>query len=154
MAQYNVREIDDLLKIDFGHLVVESKKDGFRFLERLVKDYENGVNIFSEPGEVLCGVFNGEGLFIAIGGLNIDPYTSEEKIGRLRRFYVAKDYRRAGVGRFLLDYIVVHAKRHFDTLVLHTDTEQADKFYRSYGFLRSNGFQNSTHHIDLVMKEG
>ena len=31
-------------------------------------------------------------------GLNEDPYTENNKIGRLRRFYISKDYRRIGLG--------------------------------------------------------
>lgn len=34
--------------------------------------------------------FQGEKL-IGIGGLNEDPYTINNKIGRIRRFYIAKN---------------------------------------------------------------
>nr|WP_235190072.1 GNAT family N-acetyltransferase [Bacillus gaemokensis] len=39
---------------------------------------------------------------MALGGLNIDPFSSEQEIGRLRRFYVSRDYRRKGIGKLLL----------------------------------------------------
>ena len=45
-----------------------------------------------------------------IGGLNEDPYTENNKIGRVRRFYIAKEYRRKGVGRLLLLRILSDAK--------------------------------------------
>ena len=47
---------------------------------------------------------------IGIGGLNEDPYTENNKIGRVRRFYIAKEYRRKGVGRLLLLRILSDAK--------------------------------------------
>ncbi|WP_412762903.1 GNAT family N-acetyltransferase [Priestia megaterium] len=37
-----------------------------------------------------------------MGGINKDPFSNEGEIGRLRRFYVSKDYRRNGLGRRLL----------------------------------------------------
>jgi GNAT superfamily N-acetyltransferase len=43
---------------------------------------------------------------IAIGGLNHDPYhDAQEKIGRLCRFYIHPQYRRKGIGAYLLEYI-------------------------------------------------
>ncbi|MGA5691643.1 GNAT family N-acetyltransferase [Cytobacillus pseudoceanisediminis] len=97
------------------------------FLERLVNDYENGTNNFNKPGESLYGLYNKEGVLIAIGGLNIDPFSNDEKVGRLRRFYVSKDYRRNGLGRLLLTQIINDAKHFYKVLVLHTDTDQGDK---------------------------
>jgi GNAT superfamily N-acetyltransferase len=35
---------------------------------------------------------------IAIGGLNHEPYSDDKYTGRLRRFYVKKEYRRKGIG--------------------------------------------------------
>jgi hypothetical protein len=88
MKEFEVKQIINLFCVDLTHLVKESKEEGFRFLERLVSDYKNGTNNFNKPGEFLYGMFNKEGVLIAIGGLNIDPYSNEQRIGRLRRFYV------------------------------------------------------------------
>lgn len=149
MKEFQVQKIKNLLSIDFIPLLTESKNEGFRFLERLVTDYKNGTNNFSQPGESLYGVFNKEGLLVAIGGLNIDPFSNIGKIGRLRRFYVCKDYRRHGIGGLLLNTIIHDAKKYYKTLVLHTDTEQAENFYVSFGFIRGDRFTNSTHYLDL-----
>ncbi|MCK0471888.1 GNAT family N-acetyltransferase [Halalkalibacter sp. APA_J-10(15)] len=130
-------------------LVKQSKQDGFRFLERLINDYENGSNTFNDFGEVLFGVFNEEDVLVAIGGLNKDPYSNEKSIGRLRRFYVSKEYRRNGVGSLLVKKMIDEAKRYYNILVLHTDTEQADKFYTSLGFLKENLYPNSSHYMEL-----
>ena len=149
MGKFEVRQIINLRSLDLTDLVKESKENGFRFLERLVNDYENGTNNFNKPGESLYGVFNKEGQLIAIGGLNIDPYSGEQQIGRLRRFYVSRHYRRKGFGKLLLNKIIYDAKNHYKVLVLNTDTEQANKFYTSLGFSEEI-YPNTTHHLKLI----
>lgn len=149
METFKVEQIKNLSSVNLIYLVKESKNEGFLFLERLVNDYKDGTNKFNRYGEFLYGVFTIEGSIVAIGGLNIDPFSNMEQIGRLRRFYVSKDYRRKGIGELLLDTIISDAKKHYKTLVLHTDTEQADKFYTSYGFSKENRFPNSTHYLEL-----
>jgi ribosomal protein S18 acetylase RimI-like enzyme len=149
MNQFEVKRLNNLSHNNITHLVEESKNNGFRFLQRLVEEYKNGSNTFKKPGEALFGVFNKDGKLIAIGGLNVDPFSKDHRIGRVRRFHVSIDYRRVGLGSLLLDKIITHAKNHFDILVLHTDTEQADKFYTAYGFSKTNNYPNSTHLLDL-----
>ncbi|MFC4323236.1 GNAT family N-acetyltransferase [Litchfieldia salsa] len=149
MEKYEVKQIDNLLNLNLDSLIKESKKDGFRFIERLVVDYTNGNNTFSHSGEGLFGVFSEDGVLVAIGGLNRDPFSNEQSIGRLRRFYVSKNYRRKGIGILLVTKIIDEAKRYYKTLVLHTDTEQADKFYISLGFSKDNLYPNSSHFMEL-----
>lgn len=90
-------------------------------------------------------MFNKAGLLVAIGGLNKDPFSNKEYIGRLRRFYVSKEYRRNGIGSFLVKKIIDEAKRYYKILMLHTDTEQTDKFNSSIGFTNGNLYPNSSH---------
>jgi GNAT superfamily N-acetyltransferase len=149
MVKYEVKQIYNLLNFDLDWIVKESKEDGFRFVERLVNDYKNGSNTFNHSGEGLFGVFTEDNVLVAIGGLNKDPYSNEQDIGRLRRFYVSKEYRRNGIGKLLVKKIIDEAKRDYKILVLHTDTEQADKFYTSLGFSRGNLYQNSSHFMEL-----
>ncbi|WP_419893826.1 GNAT family N-acetyltransferase [Oceanobacillus kimchii] len=150
MGKYEVKKIYNLLEFELDTLVKESKQDGFRFLERLVNDYEAGSNAFNNFGEGLFAVFNEEGVIIAIGGLNKDPYSNEKSIGRLRRFYVSKEYRRKGVGSLLVNKIIDEAKKYYEILVLHTDTGQADKFYTSLGFSKENLYPNSSHYMAFI----
>ena len=149
MEQFELKKIKNLLDVNLTDLVTESKKEGFRFLERLINDYKIGTNNFSKSGEFLYGVFNKEGLLIAIGGINEDPFSTNEQIGRLRRFYVSKDYRRKGVGRSLVTRILKDASKHYEIIVLYTDTEHADMFYSSLGFIKDNSFSKSTHSLKL-----
>lgn len=149
MEKYEVKHISNLLNFNLDRLVKQSKDEGFRFIERLINDYKNGSNTFNHFGEGLYGVFNKEGVLVAIGGLNKDPFSNEQYIGRLRRFYVSKEYRRNGIGSLLVKRIVDEAKRYYKILVLHTDTEQAEKFYSSIGFSKGNLYLNSTHFMEL-----
>ncbi|SFB11729.1 MULTISPECIES: GNAT family N-acetyltransferase [unclassified Bacillus (in: firmicutes)] len=147
---FEVKRIENLLDVDLSHLVKESQEAGFRMLGRLVDDYEKGENTFNQKGEALYGVYNEQGSLIAIGGLNIDPFSNNHKIGRLRRFYVATDYRRSGIGTLLLNTIVSEAKQHYEILVLNTKTEEADRFYNVFGFHRCSIHPNVTH--ELILK--
>lgn len=147
MEKFKVNRIQTLITAELFQLVLESKQDGFRFLERLVKEYENGTNTFTKLGESLYGFYTEQGVLIAVGGLNVDPFSNDQNVGRLRRFYVAKEYRRSGVGTLLLNEIISDAKNYFDIIVLHTDTEQAAKFYSAFGFKGNCTFPGSTHYL-------
>lgn len=149
MGKYEVKQINNLLNFDLENLVKQSKEEGFRFVERLVNDYKNGSNTFNHFGEGIFGVFNEDSVLVAIGGLNKDPFSNEQYIGRLRRFYVSKEYRRNGIGSLLVKRIIYEAKRYYKILVLLTDTEQADKFYTSIGFSKGNLYSNSSHFMEL-----
>ena len=149
MEKYVVKHINNLLNFDLDNLVKQSKKEGFRFVERLINDYKNGSNTFNHFGESLFGVFNEEGVLVAIGGLNKDLFSNGQYIGRLRRFYVDKEYRRNGIGSLLVKKIIEEAKRYYKILVLHTDTEQADKFYSSIGFTKGNLYPKSSHFMEF-----
>ncbi|RFB11421.1 GNAT family N-acetyltransferase [Bacillus sp. HNG] len=149
MGKYEVKQINNLLNYDVDSLVKQSKEESYRFVERLINDYKNGSNTFDHYGEGLFGMFNEEGVLVAIGGLNKDPFLNEQYIGRLRRFYVSKECRRSGIGSLLVKRIIDEAKRYYKILVLHTDTEQADKFYCAIGFTKGNLYPNSSHYMEL-----
>ncbi|MDN4525146.1 GNAT family N-acetyltransferase [Fictibacillus fluitans] len=149
MEQFTVKQIDSLNELNITDLVEESKKEGFRFLEWLVRDYIEGKNAFDKPGESLWGIIDPGGQCVAIGGLNQDPFANDPSIGRIRRFYVAHDYRRIGIGTLLLKSIVKEAHKHFHTLVLHTDTVRGDHFYTSYGFVQETRYPHSIHWLRL-----
>lgn len=142
MEKYVVKQINNLIK--------QSKEDGFHFVERLINEFKSGRNTFNYVGEGLFGVFNEKGVLVAIGGLNKDPFSNEHYIGRLRRFYVDKAYRRNGIGSLLVKRIIDEAKAYYKILVLHTDTEQADKFYTSIGFTKSNLYPHAGHFMEFL----
>lgn len=118
---------------DLAPLVEESERDGFGFLVRLRREFQDGGNRFDAPGEALLGCWNGPEL-VGVGGLNRDPYSPEPRVGRLRHLYVGAAHRRCGVGRMLVAALVEAARPHFDVLRLRTDTEAAARFYEALGF--------------------
>ncbi|CAM3973406.1 GNAT family N-acetyltransferase [Bacillus luti] len=123
MKDIYIQQIEDLMIYEYDYLVQESKDEGFNFLLKLINEYENEINTFNKTVECLYGIFQGEKL-IGIGGLNVDPYTENNKIGRLRRFYISKDYRRTGLGNLLLNRLLSHTEKYFQIVVLHTDTKR------------------------------
>ncbi|EEM89169.1 MULTISPECIES: GNAT family N-acetyltransferase [Bacillus cereus group] len=145
MKDIHIQQIEDLMIYEHEYLVQESKDEGFYFLIKLISEYENKINTFNKTGECLYGIFHGEKL-IGIGGLNEDPYTENNKIGRLRRFYITKDYRRIGLGNLLLKRLLYHAEKYFKVVVLHTDTKQGDAFYIANGFVKGELCKGSSHY--------
>lgn len=145
LKDMHIQQIENLMKYEFKYLVQESKEEGFKFLKKLINEYENELNTFNKSGECLYGIFQGEKL-IGIGGLNVDPYTENNKIGRLRRFYIAKDYRRIGLGKLLLNKLLSHAEKYFKVVVLHTDTKQGDVFYTANGFVKREVYEGTSHY--------
>ena len=121
--------------------------EGFRFLTRLISEWENGTLRFDKPGECLLGVFRHD-LLIAIGGVSRDPYSNPDT-GRLRRVYVAPSMRRHNVGKALVQRLLEHAAAHFQQVHLTTDTPEAAAFYLRCGFHQiTNG--TATHAKSLV----
>ena len=122
----------------------DSEREGFRFLARLREEWLSGANRFSTAGEALFGIYE-EGQLIAVGGINRES----SDCGRLRRFYVKKSERRKGVGRFLAQHILRCAAQNYGRVILRTDSEEADRFYVSLGFVRFPFGGGPTHAIDL-----
>lgn len=135
LKDIHIQQIENLMEYEFSHLVQDSEEEGFNFLIRLINGYKNKVNVFNKTGECLYGIFQGD-MLIGVGGLNEDPYTKDNKIGRLRRFYISRDYRRLGLGNLLLNQLLCHAEKYFEVIVLHTDTKQGDVFYTANGFVK------------------
>jgi N-acetylglutamate synthase-like GNAT family acetyltransferase len=142
---YSVERVEDLNSLDITRLVQESEKEGYRFVTRLVNEFEDGTNTFNKPGEILCCVKNEEGSVVAIGGINQSPFSQEHDVGRLRRFYVLNVVRREGVGTLLLQSIIEHAKHHFKEITVRTDSAKADAFYRACGFTFDDSASETTH---------
>ncbi|MCM3766744.1 GNAT family N-acetyltransferase [Neobacillus niacini] len=148
MQQYEVTQVKDLQQMDLTHLQEESREEGFRFLDRLEADYHNGTNTFDGIGEALFAVVSKEGKVLAVGGINIDPFSDDQTIGRIRRFYVSTKHRRSGIGKLLLDTLKSHASCHFKLLVLNSSS-QAEKFYQTCGFTKTEQFTRVTHILNL-----
>ncbi|WP_175907277.1 GNAT family N-acetyltransferase [Burkholderia seminalis] len=111
----------------------EASKQGVNFLGRLIDEWHTGSNRFDKPGECLL-MASVAGNMVAIGGLNVDPYKSIGDTARLRRLYVASNFRRRGVGEALVCALLKEASGTFRAVRLSTDTEAAAAFYVRLGF--------------------
>ena len=129
-------------------LQAEALQEGILFIERLWKEWENGENRFSAPGEKLFGCMD-QATLVAIGGLNQDPFDGRRGIGRIRRVYVRPAWRNQGIGQALVHTLVENARTSFTALHLRTDNPAAARLYERIGFTRSSLALNSTHVLDF-----
>lgn len=135
----------------FSQLLSDSLEQNFGALEALFQNFESGKNTFNRRGEALFAAFIGNTV-VGIGGLNVDPYANDPKIGRIRHLYVLIDYHKGGVGRALVSAIEQCALEHFDSLQLFTNSPDADAFYRSLGY-QLGGEGKSSHFKDIGQTE-
>jgi len=124
--------LERLTATTFRPLREASVAEGFHFLERLELEWRTGENRFQKPDELLLGWWR-FGQLAAIGGVN--------RVGdgrfRLRRFYVMPAWRRQGVGRMMLAFLIQQvAGRGGGQIELRTDTDGGAAFYESMGFSR------------------
>jgi GNAT superfamily N-acetyltransferase len=146
---FDLKCIEQLDLTELQPLLVESRTQGFKFLDTLVDEYASGVNRFALPGEGLFGLYNATEL-LAIGGLNLDPFLHDPLVGRVRHLYVVADWRRQGLGRALMEEIIHTARSHFRLLTLRTFSEPAARFYLALGFATTPPIPNATHHLQVT----
>jgi len=131
-------------------LLAASTGEGFRFVERLAREWQEGKARFDRPGELLLAAYHGASI-VAIGGLTADPYTEEPALGRLRHLYVRPDARRRGIGRRLVQALELAAQQTYRALVLRTDTEAAARFYEALGYMPLPVGGTATHRRELAI---
>jgi GNAT superfamily N-acetyltransferase len=136
---------------EISQLVEESTDEGFRHSKRLVDEYQNGTNRFDKQGEALFIAYTGNQI-IGVSGLNQDPYSDGDGIGRVRRLYVSRAFRRFGVGRLLMVAVVEEARKHYTKLVLFTNNPVADSFYCSIGFTVETDKEHNSHYLGFAGK--
>lgn len=125
-------------------LMGEAEEEGFGFIRRLQDDWDSGTNRFDALGEDLLGAWRG-GRFVAVGGLNVDPFADDPRVARLRHLFVRVDERRQGVGRRIVNRLLAAAAGRFDVVRLRTDSEAAARLYEKIGFVRTD--ESPTTHV-------
>lgn len=131
-------------------LQLEARLERFTFVDRLVDDWAGELNRFDQAGETLCGGM-AEGVIVAVGGLNRDPFAAPLRIGRIRRVYVRHAWRRHGIGAALVGALVEKARQSFDCVRLRTDSSAAAHFYERIGFTTFSD-ADATHSLDFEME--
>jgi GNAT superfamily N-acetyltransferase len=139
-----IARTDDLPLDRFADLLAESEASGYGFLRRVVDEWQSGANRFGRPGEALL-IAEMDGQWVGVCGLSIDPYLDDPRVGRVRNVYVLARYRRAGIGRRLVEEAIVRARGRFDRLRLRGEEEGPARLYESLGFRPSQGFPDHTH---------
>ena len=128
-------------------LLAESEQQGFRFVRRLVEEWESGANRFDGPGEALFVARVGNDV-VGVCGLNVDPHADDPKIGRVRHLYVLVPHRRSGVGEQLVADVLEAARGRFERLHLRTTNAIAARLYERLGFRRTAA-RDHTHVLDV-----
>ena len=140
--------VNELSRDRLSVLLTESEASGYRFLPRLIEEWERGVNRFSRPGEALFAAESG-GQIVGVCGLNVDPYLDDPRVGRVRNVYVLAACRGRGIGRRLVERAVAAARGHFDRLRLRGEEAGPARLYESIGFRPCAGIPNCTHILEL-----
>jgi len=121
----------------------EALDEGYKFIQRLLEEWSSGENRFDAPGEILCGCMD-QGVLVAVGGLNRDPYAALSDVGRIRRVYVRHAWRNKGIGEALVTTLVENARRSFRCVRLRADNCRAAQLYERIGF-SPNPDSSATH---------
>jgi GNAT superfamily N-acetyltransferase len=111
----------------------EANAEGYDFVQTLVEQWASAENRFEAPGEILCGHLD-QGLLVAVGGLNRDPFAGRPDVGRIRRVYVRPAWRNKGVGRALVIRLIERARTHFRCVRLRAENAEAARLYERIGF--------------------
>lgn len=128
-------------------LQAEARREGYNFLETLVSEWLTGENRFDARGEILCGHVE-QGLLVAVGGLNCDPFLDDPTVGRIRRLYVRAAWRNLGIGGALLDMLLSVARQHFSRVRLRAENARAARLYERKGFVPVSS-DSATHILDF-----
>ena len=133
--------------IQFEALSTEAELEGFHMVTRLISEWCSGTHRYESEAEPLISV-SFQGRIVAVGGITLQT----EGVGRVRRVYVSREFRRKGVGRLLVEELVRLGKPHYSLLVLNTESDQASHFYERLGFSRLKGENpyGATHSIRLT----
>jgi GNAT superfamily N-acetyltransferase len=131
-----------------SQLAAEAMADGHRMVARLIDEWITGENRFDKPGEQSY-LATLDGIVCGVCGLNIDPFAGNEKIGRVRRLYVARAFRRRGIGSALMQRLLTDARGRFSELQLRTHDPIACSFYEALGFIPVAGTTTCTHRRTL-----
>ncbi|MGH1361731.1 MAG: GNAT family N-acetyltransferase [Burkholderiaceae bacterium] len=136
-----LKRISEVAK-DLEELASTAQAEGHGNVMVLVSEFRSSVNRFALPGEAMFGAYVNE-MLVGVGGLNIDPYYANAKIGRVRRLYIHHRWRREGIGAEMMRRIEGEAARQFSVLQLFTTSELAGAFYESLGYLRQTQYKVS-----------
>lgn len=116
----------------FAALREEARDEGYGHIERLFNEWQSGETKFDKDDELLLAAF-ASGELAAIGGLTHDP--TLKRTLRMRRFYVRQKFRRNGIGRKLVEALLVDPRERGLPIVVNAGPKDAPAFWESLGFV-------------------
>jgi GNAT superfamily N-acetyltransferase len=128
---FRLEPVVENLPYDFDAMRGEAYSEGYRFVERLAKDWEEGVTRFNRDGEALVGA-RVDDVLAGIGGLTLDPVVSGAL--RMRRFYVRPSFRTHGIGRKLVATLLEYPRR-VGRIVVVNASSGSPAFWEKLGFV-------------------
>ena len=129
-------------------LISQSESEGFSFIRRLANEWLDSSNQFQGDGEFLLAA-QVENQCIGVCGVNIDPYTVEKGVARLRHLYVLQSYRSSGVGALLVRECIKRLDPGFTSLRLRVPNVKTGWFYEKLGFTRVDD-KHASHAMNLT----
>ncbi len=132
---------------DLTALLKSSIDEGHGLVQRTGSEWADGTNTFTAHGEVFFLAMI-EDASVGMCGLNVDPFTDDPNVGRIRHLYVLPEHRRNQIGKSLVDACIRHAEDSFERLRLRTFDPVAARFYESIGFVQTNE-RAATHLLEL-----
>jgi GNAT superfamily N-acetyltransferase len=129
--EIDIRPVIGTLPQQIHSLAIEARREGYRFLDRLIDEWSDGSNRFDRNGECLLMVFIGK-VPAGIGGLTAEPRIAGAL--RMRRFYIHPSARGQGIGRMLADALIGRARQMTTLLTVHSGTGDASAFWQALGF--------------------
>ncbi len=149
--EISIRQAEQLPK-HIENLAALANQEGYAFIQRLIDEFQSGKNRFDQTGECLLLAYDGDKL-VGCGGLNQQWGDAgvEDRIGRVRRFYVHPQYRQHGVGKQLLLELEKKARPFYAVLCLNTDTKSAAHFYQKHNYVFVESHPNYNYFKYLIV---
>ena len=116
----------------FDALRAEARDEGYRHIERLFNEWQSSETKFDKDDELLLAAF-ADGELAAIGGLTQD--STLKRTLRMRRFYVRQKFRRNGIGRKLVEALLVDPRERGLPIVVNAGPKDAPVFWEALGFV-------------------
>jgi GNAT superfamily N-acetyltransferase len=125
-----LKPVIDRLPAGLDDLKAEASAEGYRFVERLSKEWEADAARFDRDGEALLAAHVSE-MLAAVGGITLDPVLPGTL--RVRRFYVRRSFRGYGIGRSLVEALLEYPRRSGRIVVVNA-ARGSSSFWEAVGF--------------------
>ncbi|RKG34042.1 GNAT family N-acetyltransferase [Acinetobacter tianfuensis] len=148
--EITIRQAEGLPK-QIELLAALAQQEGYQFIHWLIEEYQSGKNCFDQTGECLMLAYDQDQL-VGCGGLNQQWGDTgvEDRIGRVRRFYVHPKYRQHGVGKQLLQALEKNARPFYSALCLNTEITGAVRFYQKNNYVYVESHPNYNYFKYLI----